>query len=64
MMVRRFIIESCNEPRGAGNGWELCCSEVATGYAVWCIWEDDEDEFLRRFDTIEAAQEFISKLED
>jgi hypothetical protein len=61
-MVRRYLIEPRNEPRGEGNGWDLCPYAEATGYAVWCIWEDGEDEFLSQFDTREAAQEFISKI--
>jgi len=48
-MIRRYLIE----PNDTTN---------PTVFTVFCIWDDEEDEWLGDFATREAAQEFISKI--
>lgn len=48
-MIRRYLIEPND-------------TTSPTVFTVYCIWDDEEDEWLGDFDTREAAQEFISKI--
>lgn len=48
-MIRRYLIE----PNHASD---------ATVFSVYCLWDEEEDEWLGDFETREAAQEFISKI--
>lgn len=61
-MIRRYLIESCNEPHGEGNGWVLCPDAEATGYLIWNMWADDAEECLAAFKTRVEAQEYLSKI--
>lgn len=48
-MIRRYLIETS-------------FASDAFVFSVYCIWDDEEDEWLGDLESREAAQEFISKI--
>ena len=45
------LIECTYEPRGEGNGWDICARDVATSFLVI----DDSGDPVAAFDTLGAA---------
>lgn len=58
MTIEHYIIEPSNEPRGQGNGWELCDEHKATCFWIW-KYDGDSDELYEGLETRQQAEESI-----
>jgi len=53
-----YTIEPMNEPRGEGNGWDVCDEQDATCFGVRCL---VRDELVAAPDTRAQAEAFINE---
>jgi len=61
-MAKRYFIEACNEPRGEGNGWDLCTDSEAKCFMVWEVTDGLIEECISTFLTRNESEKYIGRI--